>query len=141
MEVHIATEADIPRLIPALTELRPHRSPEYFLEKIPLQFKEGFQIIYVGNETMAYAVAGFRTIHFLFSGKTLYVDDLVTHSAHQRKGYGGMLMRWMIQYAKENGYEMFSLDSGFQRKDAHRLYLHTGLHITSFHFSRPVAEL
>ena len=141
MQVHIATEADIPKLIPALTELRPHRTPEFFLEMIPVQFNERFQLIYVGDETMAYAVAGFRTINFLFSGKTLYIDDLVTHSAHQRKGYGGLLMEWIKQYAKDNGYDHLSLDSGFQRKDAHRLYLNTGLQITSFHFSRPTSEL
>ena len=141
MQVHIATIADIPKLIPALTELRPHRSPAYFHEMIPVQFNEGFQLIYVGDESMAYAVAGFRTINFLFSGKTLYIDDLVTHSEHQRKGYGGILMEWIKQYAKDHGYDHLSLDSGFQRKDAHRLYLNTGLHITSFHFSRPTAEL
>jgi GNAT superfamily N-acetyltransferase len=141
MEVNIASASDIPKLIPALVELRPHRTPEYFHEMIPVQFGEGFQLIYVGDEKMAYAVAGFRTINFLFSGKTLYVDDLVTHSAHQRKGYGRLLMDWMINYAKENGYDHFSLDSGFQRKDAHRLYLNCKLEITSFHFSRPVNEL
>ena len=141
MEVQIATEADIPKLIPALTELRPHRSAEYFMEMIPVQFREGFQLIYVGDNEMAFAVLGFRTINFLFSGKTLYIDDLVTHSAHKRNGYGGMLMNWIKQYAKENGYDHLSLDSGFQRKDAHRLYLNTGLEITSFHFSKPVAEL
>lgn len=141
MQVHIATASDIPKLIPALTELRPHRTPEYFIQMIPAQFEEGFQLIYIGDETTAYAVAGFRTINFLFSGKTLYIDDLVTHSDHQRKGYGGMLMNWLKQYAKDNGYDHLSLDSGFQRKDAHRLYLNAGLHITSFHFSRPVNEL
>ena len=83
----------------------------------------------------------FRTIDFLFSGKTLYVDDLVTHSQHRKKGYAGMLMKWMIQYAKENNYDHFSLDSGHQRKDAHRLYLNHGLDITAHHFGKDVKDL
>jgi GNAT superfamily N-acetyltransferase len=132
MHVQVATEKDIPKLIPALLELRPHRTTEEMHEMIPIQFREGFQLIYVGDDTMAYAVAGFRTLHFLFSGKTLYVDDLVTHSQHRRNGYGSMLMKWMKQYAIDHGFEHFSLDSGFQRKDAHRLYLNEGLEISSF---------
>lgn len=141
MIVHMATEKDIPKLIPALIELRPHRSPEEIHRMILHQFNEGYQLIYIGDEDIAYAAAGFRTLHFLFSGKTLYIDDLVTHSAHRRKGYAAMLMKWIKKYVAENGYDHLSLDSGFQRKDAHRLYLNEGLELASFHFARSAREL
>jgi GNAT superfamily N-acetyltransferase len=141
MEVKIAGEADIDKVIPTMQELRPHRTIDELREMIRTQMGDGFQIVYVGDDTMAFAVAGFRTLYFLFSGKTLYVDDLVTHSAHRRKGYAGMLMQWMINYAKENGYHHFSLDSGHHRKDAHRLYLNHGLDITAHHFSKDVKDL
>ena len=141
MEIKLATEADIAKLIPTMQELRPHRSEEELRKMIAAQMKDGFQVVYVGDDTMAYAVGGFRTLDFLFSGKTLYVDDLVTHSAHRKKGYAGMLMKWMIAYAKDNGYDHFSLDSGHHRKDAHRLYLNHGLDITAHHFGKDVKDL
>jgi GNAT superfamily N-acetyltransferase len=141
MEVRIASLEDIDLLIPALLELRPHRSADELRRMLIAQMENGFQVVYVGEETMAFAVGGFRTLDFLFSGKTLYVDDLVTHSMHRKKGYAGMLMKWMIQYAKENGYDHFSLDSGHQRKDAHRLYLNHGLDITAHHFGKDVKDL
>jgi GNAT superfamily N-acetyltransferase len=105
------------------------------------QMENGFQVVFIGDETHAFAVGGFRTMDVLFSGKTLYVDDLVTHSMHRKKGYAGRLLKWMIQYAKENGYDHFSLDSGHQRKDAHRLYLNHGLDITAHHFGKDVKDL
>ena len=141
MEVKIAGETDIEKVIPTMMELRPHRSTEELKTMIKSQMEDGFQVVYVGDDQMAYAVAGFRTLDFLFSGKTLYVDDLVTHSMHRKKGYAGLLMQWMIRYAKENGYHHFSLDSGHQRKDAHRLYLNHGLDITAHHFSKDVKDL
>ena len=141
MEIKIATAQDVEKLIPVLIELRPHRTPEQLREMIISQINDGFKLVYAGNDTEAFAVAGFRTLDMLFSGKTLYVDDLVTHSNHRKKGYAGMLMKWMIQYAKENGYEHFSLDSGHQRKDAHRLYLNHGLDITAHHFGKDVKDL
>lgn len=141
MEVRIASLEDVDKLIPTLQELRPHRSADELRAMLIAQMKNGFQIVFVGDENLAFAVGGFRTLEVLFSGKTLYVDDLVTHSMHRRKGYAGMLLKWMIQYAKENGYDHFSLDSGHQRKDAHRLYLNHGLDITAHHFGKDVKDL
>ena len=141
MEIKIATVQDVDLLIPTLLELRPHRSPDVLRSMIITQLEQGFQIIFIGDETMAFAVAGFRTMDMLFSGKTLYVDDLVTHAAHRKNGYAGILLKWMIRFAKENGYDHFSLDSGHQRKDAHRLYLNHGLEITGHHFGRDVKDL
>jgi GNAT superfamily N-acetyltransferase len=141
MEIKIATAQDVDKLIPVMIELRPHRSVDELRVMLTEQMKNGFQVVYAGDDQEAFAVAGFRTLEMLFSGKTLYVDDLVTHSQHRKKGYAGMLMKWMIQYAKENKYDHFSLDSGHHRKDAHRLYLNHGLDITAHHFGRDVKDL
>ena len=141
MEIKKATESDIEKLIPALRELRPNRSAEELRRMIPSLFLDGFEIIYIGDEKLAFAVAGFRTLNFLFSGKTLYLDDLITHSQHKRKGYAGTLLDWLKIYAKENECDHFSLDSGFQRKDAYRLYLNKGLEVEAMHFGRKIVDL
>ena len=141
MEIKQATPSEIGKLLPALRELRPNRTGPEMLEMIPQLFDEGFNLIYVGDDSVAFAVAGFRTLNFLFSGKTLYLDDLVTHPDHRGKGYAGQLLDWLKNYARENDYEHFSLDSGFIRKDAHRLYLNKGLEVESLHFGRKVSDL
>src|SRR4030095_15394971 len=53
-------------------------------------------------------------------------------------GYGRQLLEWLGEEAERLGCEQFHLDSGVgpTRTDAHRLYLNTGLEITSFHFAR-----
>ena len=71
----------------------------------------------------------------------MYLDDLVTHPDHRGKGYAGQLLDWLKNYARENDYDHFSLDSGFIRKDAHRLYLNKGLEVESLHFGRKVSDL
>ena len=134
MNVQLATEKDIFKIIPTMQELRPHLSAQEMTSMITEMFRDGYQVAFVGDDQLAYAVAGFRTITFLYSGKTLYIDDLVTHKDHKRKGYAGMLLTWMKKYALEHQYDHFSLDSGFHRKDAHRLYLNHGLELEAFHF-------
>ncbi|HEY3386642.1 MAG TPA: hypothetical protein VGK46_09040, partial [Saprospiraceae bacterium] len=72
-EIKIATLEDLDKIIPTMMELRPHRSVDELRNMMIGQLNDGFQLIYVGDEQLAYAVAGFRTLDFLFSGKTLYV--------------------------------------------------------------------
>jgi len=134
MEVKLAGPADLPKIIPTLQELRPHLSHDEMASMMMDMFRDGYQVVYVGNDDIAFAVAGFRTITFLYSGKTLYIDDLVTHKDHQRKGYAATLLTWLKKYALDHQYDHFALDSGFHRKDAHRLYLNHGLDLEAFHF-------
>ncbi|MDZ4710626.1 MAG: GNAT family N-acetyltransferase [Saprospiraceae bacterium] len=131
---------DISKLIPVLKVLRPHLSDHDLFQLVPLLFEEGYRLIYMGDEENAYSAAGFRTMNFLFSGKTLYIDDLVTLPEHHKKGYASSLLNWLKTYAMENQYDHFSLDSGFQRKDAHRLYLSSGLEMEGFHIGKKLSS-
>lgn len=141
MEIRIAKPDDIEILLPTLLELRPNLDSKTVKIKLTDQISEGYQLIFIGDDKLAFALAGFRTLNFFFSGKTLYIDDLITNSNHTQKGYAGKLLDWIKQYAKDNQYDHLSLDSGFQRKDAYRLYLNKGFEIESMHFGRKVNEL
>jgi GNAT superfamily N-acetyltransferase len=141
MDVKIANETDVKKMLPALRELRPHRSADEIQALLPLLFQQGYNIAYVGDNEIAFSILGFRISTFLFSGKTLIVDDLCTLSSHKNQGYAGKLFSWIKQHAKDMGCEHICLNSGFQRKDAYRFYLNQGLHVESLHFGRKVAEL
>jgi GNAT superfamily N-acetyltransferase len=80
------------------------------------------------------AVAGYRYLESLFSGKFLYVDDLVTRVADRSLGFGGQLFDWLVKEAREHGCESLELDSGVQRFDAHRFYLLKRMNISCYHF-------
>ena len=81
------------------------------------------------------AVAGYRILELLFSGRTLYVDDLVTRSADRSAGFGGRLFDWLVAEARRKKCRAFTLDSGVQRFDAHRFYLMKRMKIASHHFA------
>jgi GNAT superfamily N-acetyltransferase len=85
------------------------------------------------------AVAGFRIGENLAWGRFLYVDDLATLPAHRSKGYGAKLLSWLMELAAKEGCQQMHLDSGIQRKDAHRFYEREGMTMASFHFVEIVA--
>ncbi|GAB4007292.1 GNAT family N-acetyltransferase [Spirosoma sp. KCTC 42546] len=141
MTVTIAqSDADIRRCVPAMLALRSHLTPDQAFDRIRAQqASDGFVLAFVdtGNpsETVP-AVIGYRYLNFLYSGKTLYIDDLSTLPEGRGKGYANALLDFVIDQARQSGCQCVSLDSGQNpgRYDAHRLYLNKRFNIASHHF-------
>ena len=125
----------------ALSALRPRftNEPEFVRFVDTVQRPEGYRLVgSFDGEPHAAAVAGFRVGHMLAWGRFLYVDDLSTLPEARRRGHGRALLDWLVEEASRLGCEQLHLDSGVgpDRADAHRLYLNSGLKITSHHFAR-----
>ena len=141
MTVTIAqSDADIRRCLPAMLALRTHLTPEQAYEQICFQqANDRFILAFVESENpseSAPAVVGYRILHFLHSGKTLYIDDLSSLPEARGKGYASALLSFVTEQARQAGCQCVSLDSGQNpgRYAAHRLYLNKGFNITSHHF-------
>jgi len=133
------TGAEILRVHPVMLELRPHQADERaFVRQVQRQMREGFRLVYLESEGEIRAAAGYRIQEMLFSGRTLYVDDLVTREVDRSKGFGGQLFDWLVEEARREDCKAFTLDSGVQRHDAHRFYLRNRMSIDSHHFSLPL---
>jgi len=133
--IAIATTADeIGRCFAVMHQLRPALVESEFVERVQGQWAEGYQLAYLASGGVVRAVAGFRLQTMLSSGRTLYVDDLVTDANARSQGYGAAMLDWLIALAREAGCVSFTLDSGTQRRDAHAFYMRQKMRITSFHF-------
>jgi GNAT superfamily N-acetyltransferase len=126
--------SDIARCFPVMKHLREKLTLDEFEKRIARQASEGYTLAFAENGSAVVAVAGFRIIHMLASGKTLYVDDLVTDAACRSQGFGETLLKWLIELARQSNCQTFSLDSGVHRQRAHRFYFVQGMHISDFHF-------
>lgn len=97
---------------------------------------------------MAVAVEGeevrgvtvFRILEKTHSGRDLYCDDLVTDETKRSTGVGHALMQYMEGVCREHSCDTFSLDSGAQRREAHKFYFREGMTITSFHFDKKIGK-
>jgi GNAT superfamily N-acetyltransferase len=135
MKIHLAeTDADIARCFPVMQQLRPHLVAGDFVARVRRMQAEGFHLAFVEEGEAVRAVAGYRYYDKLFSGKNLYVDDLVTDTAQRSRGHGRALLAWLIDQARAHQCDNFELDSGVQRADAHRFYFRERMHVSSYHF-------
>jgi GNAT superfamily N-acetyltransferase len=141
MPIHIAlaeSDADIARCFPVMAQLRPHLVEADFVARVRRMQAEGYHLAFLAADGAVRAVAGYRFYEKLFSGKNLYVDDLVSDGAQRSRGHGRALLAWLVGQARARGCDNFELDSGVQRHDAHRFYLRERMKIASYHFVLPL---
>ncbi len=120
-------------------ELRPHLTEEVFVAQVQRQMRQhAYKLVYIEEPVGVVAAAGYRVAEFLAWGKAFYLDDLATHSGARKKGYGGLLLDWLLEEAEREGCGQFHLDSGSQRYDAHRLYMSRHMSILAHHFVREI---
>lgn len=132
------TDAEILACLPVLAQLRPQLTAESIVPRIRELERGGFRMAYIADEDGAVrAVAGYRHLDMLYSGKQIYVDDLVTDAAARSRGYGRALHDWLLEEARSSGCEMLTLDSGVQRFEAHRFYFRQRMTIHGYHFVMP----
>jgi GNAT superfamily N-acetyltransferase len=130
------TDDEILACFGVMAELRPHLKQESFVAQVRQQMDAGYMLAYVIEGQQVFVCAGFRVFQTLAWGRILYVDDLVTATRAQRRGYGAAMMQWLVDYARREKCEELHLDSGTWRTGAHRFYFKHDMVIKSFHFSR-----
>ena len=132
-----ATDAEIESCHPVLAELRPHLLREEILARVRRQERAGgYRLAFLEADGEIRAACGFRVSECLAWGRFLYVDDLVTRGEDRSRGYGRLLLDWLVDRAREEGCDEIHLDSGVQRLGAHRFYRAAGFEITSHHFAK-----
>jgi GNAT superfamily N-acetyltransferase len=139
--IHIAiaeSDADILRCFPVMLHLRPHLVEADFVARVRRMQSAGFRLARLEEGGAVRAVAGYRFHEKLFSGRTLYVDDLVSDPAQRSRGHGARLLTWLADQARAHDCDLLELDSGVQRFEAHRFYFRERMKISSYHFTRPL---
>lgn len=141
MEIRSAlTGTEIRDCFPVMRQLRPHLDLPRFVEQVENQMRNaGYVLAYLEEAGMIKAAIGYRVTSFLAWGRVLYIDDLITDGAARGKGCAGALLDWAFERAKEAQCGQVHLDSGFQRHEAHRLYLNKKMRLACHHFSVEVA--
>lgn len=138
-EIKIAiTDNEIASCWEAISVLRPMLEREHFVSLIKDLQKEGYQLLYIQEEGITVAIAGYRIYTMLYCGKMLYLDDLSTLETYRGKGYASQLLNHLNEIALENNCVSIQLDSGPSRTTAHKLYFKEDFTISAYHFHKNI---
>jgi GNAT superfamily N-acetyltransferase len=135
MIIKTTTDEQILSTRDVMRQLRPNVPFDEYLAVIRrMKQTDGYQLAALYDENAVRAVAGYRFMEMLHSGKIIYVDDLNTDERFRSKGYGKALLDWLKSEAKAQGCAQIHLDSGVHRESAHRFYFREQLTIKAYHF-------
>jgi GNAT superfamily N-acetyltransferase len=139
MSINIAgSDAEIDSCFDVISLLRPHLHRHDFVRLVRSMEPQGYRLAYLTDDDAVQAVAGYRIIDMLRTGRMLEVDDLVTSASARSKGYGKQLLNWCYDLARSSGCSVVELDSAVHRADAHRFYFRERMYVLGFHFSHSV---
>lgn len=120
--------------LPVLRELRHAATFSSVNDLLENPDDQGVRFFGVFSPEECLGVAGYRIMLNTSSGRKLYVDDLVTTTSSRSSGVGRFMMAELKRRAALSGCSTLALDSGVQRHDAHRFYLHERMAISAHHF-------
>jgi len=120
-------------------ELRP-QIPADYAAKMRAVFAGGGRMAVATQDARVLGLAVFRAYDDTFNGRKFYCDDLVTTERLRSTGVGHALMQFMEQEAVALQCTAFALDSGVQRKDAHKFYFREGMYVVSFNFKKDLGQ-
>lgn len=116
-------------------QLRPTLPADY-AGKMGRVFAGGGRMIVAAEHEQVLGVAVYRVHENTSAGLHLYVDDLVTDEQQRSRGVGRLLLAECERIARARGCRMLVLDSGTQRREAHRFYFRERMAVTAFHFNK-----
>jgi GNAT superfamily N-acetyltransferase len=128
----------LPRAEPVHRQLRDKLPPGFDAWQQTLQtiFANGGRMTLAVEGEVVKGVALWRIIENACEGRRLYVDDLVVDTVCRSRAIGKRLIDWLENEARARSCTVLALDSGTQRKEAHRFYFREGFLITSFCFRK-----
>lgn len=130
----VESDSEIQDCFAVMSQLRPHLKADEFIPLVRRQMQDGYRLACVMEKDDVVTVAGYRISRSLSWGKYLYVDDLITDASRRSSGFGKAMLQWLVEEARRNQCNQFHLDSGTQRKDAHRFYEREGMGMVAYHY-------
>lgn len=107
---------------PIMKQLRTDLTEETYIELLQDMSKDGYKLYAMSVESKIVALVGLSWRINFYNKRHIFIYDLVTDVSQRSFGYGEKLLKYIHDWAKENGAEYVALESGLQRSDAHRFY-------------------
>lgn len=140
--VELRSQGELRRAWPVIRQLRGHLTESRWLELTSEMIERGYRVFAVVDDDAVLAVAGVEISTNLYYGRHVWVYDLVTDGRRRSSGHGATLLRFVEDWAAQNGCELVALSSGLERVDAHRFYEQKmGYTRASYTFKKPIATL
>jgi GNAT superfamily N-acetyltransferase len=132
-----AALADVPALVPLMATLG-YPTDEARLRRgfAAILADPSYRTVLAEDEGAVVGLVGMRSGLRYEAGAFVQLAALVVADGHQGRGVGSALVGEVEAWARAQGAELITLNSGHHRSDAHRFYEGLGYQATGLRFSK-----
>ena len=141
-QIRPLTSADLPAAACLLEELNPETPQAVLHERLATLLREysHYHLIGAFHDDSLVGVAGAWVATKVWCGAYLEIDNLIVAREVRSMGYGGQLIRYLEDLAREKDCKILVLDSYTGNHASHKLYHRLGFQIWSFHFIKVIGD-
>jgi diamine N-acetyltransferase len=128
------------RIAPLIQLLEPALSIATIQARLDEMFQSQFQCVgaFIGDQLIG--LAGFSIRTHCFSGRVMYVENVVLQPAARGAKSGEALMMWLELHARAAGCHLLTLDAYAKNTGARRFYERLGYDPRGVHFVKELAR-
>lgn len=134
MNIELLLVAEDSRIAEFVRLLEPELSVALISARLTEMVGQGYGCAGVFDAERLLGIAGFSTRTHCFSGRVMYVENVVFSPEARNQGAGKVLMIWLENLARELGCEMLTLDAYARNERARAFYARLGYDPRGVHF-------
>lgn len=138
MQIREMNLKELDRVYEILSQLRERLSYDEFEDLIYDMRHMDYKMIGLLERGELICFAGVAVQTNFYHKRHLYIFDFVTDKEYRNKGYGELMLEYLVDYAKTAMCENLVLSSGFQREKAHLFYEKNGFKKKSYLFLKSI---
>ena len=140
MNIELLAVTEDPRIAEFVRLLEPELNESVISARLAEMVGQGYGCAGVFAADVLLGIAGFSTRTHCFSGRVMYVENVVFLPEARNQGAGEALMIWLENLACELGCEMLTLDAYARNERARAFYARLGYDPRGVHFVKELGR-
>ena len=125
--------------LPLIKELNQSLSDEVIKKRFLECLDDNYKLLAWTDGAECLAIVGYRIDIKIFSGKSMYIDNLCVIEPMRSSGLGKAVLNHVEKIAFDSGCEKCILDTFTSNTKSHKFYYREGFEVWGFHFVKELS--
>lgn len=134
------SDEDYHAAFPLIRQLFPHLDMQTYARRVFVARATGYRMFVAEIGVKVIGVIGIIPNHNIHDGFVTYIEHVVVDKEYRGQGYGGQLIQFAEQRAREEGCHLIELDTDIGNENVNEMYEHNGYKQSGYYFYKDIGD-